>query len=237
MTGKQEWRRDVWNRTASSSASAPARTQLHLEGEQKTYSYAWQCYLVRSESRGRLRGRNALMLAGKEAFHCTRTDSRAMRRRRGRNSEGKEDKEEYRRERQSMAKSRSNKEKGLSGALPHHFLIALLNILWHGSSHYTLLHPPPPSTRGPGDVKQAEAIRDLTIIHRDGKRQSIRTQGALTQVNTRQALNRTNGDGYKQHRCVKARKKRHALIHGRTNTEHSCILHAQILCVFLYISK
>lgn len=69
------------------------------------------------------------MLAGEEAFHRTRTDSRAMRRRRGRKSEGKEDKEEYRRERQSRAKSRSNKEKGLSGALLHHFSIALLNIL------------------------------------------------------------------------------------------------------------
>lgn len=139
------------------------------------------------------------------------------------------------REGQSRAKSRSSKEKGAKRSSAAPFLARSPQ---HSLTRLVPLRPPPPSsTRGPGDVKQAEAIRDLTIIYRDGKRQSIRTQGALTQVNTRQVLSGTNGDGYKQRRCMKARKRRRALIHGRTNTEHSCSLHAQIRCVFLYISK
>lgn len=236
MTGKQEWRRDVCNRTASSSASAPARTQLHLEGEQKhtrtrdndiwsdlraevdreaEMHWCWQArklFTARAQTAGRWEGGGDGRVKEKRIRRNTGERGRAGQR------------------------AGAVKKKGLSGALPHHFSLTLLNILWHGSSHYTPLHPPP-STRGPGDVKQAEAIRDLTIIHRDGKRQSIRTQGALTQVNTRQVLNRANGDGNKQRRCIKARKKRHALIHGWTNTEHSCILHAQRRCVFRYISK
>lgn len=99
----------------------------------------------------------------------------------GSGGNGKEKKDNEDRRKAEEGKEQEHRGKRVSNrALTHHLSLSPQHSL-------TSLASTTPTFRH-RDVKQAEAIRDLTLIHRDSKRESkreiIHTQGALTQVNT-----------------------------------------------------
>lgn len=92
-----------------------------------------------------------------------------------------------------QGKEQEQRGKWLSRARPHYLTLSLS--LQHS---LTWLVPLDPSTRGHGDVKEAETIRDLTIIDSDGQRYSALTQAALTQASS-QSLKQDKWRRYGQH--------------------------------------
>lgn len=97
----------------------------------------------------------------------------------GSGGNGREKKDNEDKRKADEGKEQEHRGKRVSNrALTHH--------LSHSHSLTSLASTTP--TCRHGDVKQAEAIKDLTLIHRDSKRERkrkiIHTQGALTQVNT-----------------------------------------------------
>lgn len=153
--GKEESRHDLCNTTHPSTTAS-------REWTKKTYLHTSYCYLVPSQSWGRLRDRNALVLAGKEAFyHMHRqSDDRKW-------WEWKRKKDNEDRRKAEEGKEQEHREKRVSNrALTHHISLSPQHSL-------TSLASTTPTCRH-GDVKQAEAIRNLTLIHRDSKRESKR---------------------------------------------------------------